>query len=286
MDRCRDANVSRYPQDRMPADFTGKAIMVTGAAAGIGRAAALEFATRGGSVALIDRNAEAGQDAAAEILRRGGVACFLHADVSSRPDSERCVAVVRERFGGIDVLVNNAGIQRYGTAADTPDEIWDEVMDVNLRGPFLMSRAAIPAMIARGGGAIIMVGSVQSLGAVGNSAAYVTSKHAVLGLARSIAVDFARDGIRCHCVCPAAIDTPMLQFGISQAADPARARETCENLHLFRRLGAPEEVAHVIGFLAGSDSSFMTGHPVLVDGGALTPIGGSSFLESGTGSRK
>jgi NAD(P)-dependent dehydrogenase (short-subunit alcohol dehydrogenase family) len=270
----------------MAADFTGKVVVITGAGNGIGRAAALEFAARGAAVAVIDRNRDAGQQTAAEIARAHGTACFQGADVSSRADVERCVATIGAELGGIDVLVNNAGIQRYGTAADTTDEIWDEVMNVNLRSAFLMSRAAIPEIIRRGGGAIVMVGSVQSLGAAGNSAAYVTSKHAVLGLVRSIAADFARNGIRCHCVCPGAIDTPMLQFGISQAADPDRARQTCENVHLFRRLGTPEEVARVIVFLASDDSSFMTGQPVLVDGGLMTPVGGTSFLDSGTGSRK
>jgi NAD(P)-dependent dehydrogenase (short-subunit alcohol dehydrogenase family) len=270
----------------MATDFADKVVVITGAGTGIGRATALEFAGRAAAVAVVDRNRDTGQRTAEDIAHAGGNARFVEADVSARADVERSVAAVTAAFGGIDVLVNNAGIQRYGTAADTSDDIWDEVMNMNLRSAFLMSRAAIPHIVSRGGGAIIMVGSVQSLGAVGNSAAYVTSKHALLGLVRSIAVDFARDQLRCHCVCPGAIDTPMLQFGISQAADPVKARQTCENVHLFRRLGTPEEVARVIVFLSTSDSSFMTGQPILVDGGLMAPVGGTSFLDSGTGSRK
>ena len=158
-------------------------------------------------------------------------------------------------------------------------------MAVNVTGPFLMARATLPHLIERGGGSVIIVGSVQSLGGVTNSTAYVTSKHAALGLVRSIALDFAPKGIRAHCVCPGAIDTPMLRWAASMSPDPAKVIETCERLHLFRRLGTAAEVARVIAFLASDDASFMTGQPILVDGGCMVPIGGTSFIERGTGSQ-
>ena len=126
---------------------------------------------------------------------------------------------------------------------------------------------------------------MQSLGGVTNSTAYVTSKHAALGLVRSIALDFAPKGIRAHCVCPGAIDTPMLRWAASISPDPAKVIEACEKLHLFRRLGTAAEVARVIAFLASDDASFMTGQPVLVDGGCMVPIGGASFIEGGQGAR-
>jgi NAD(P)-dependent dehydrogenase (short-subunit alcohol dehydrogenase family) len=239
------------------------------------------FAEAGAAVALVDCNAETGREAAGAIAAAGARSVFVHADVSSRADAERAVATARDTFGGIDVLVNNAGILRYGTAADTSDEIWDQVMGVNVRAVFLMCRAALPALIARGGGAIVTVGSVQSLGTVANSAAYITSKHAVLGLVRSIATDFARHGIRSNCVCPGAIDTPMQHWGVAQARDPEAALRANAAIHLLRRLGSPDEVARVILFLAGSGSSFMTGQAVCVDGGAMLPVGGASLVHGG-----
>ena len=180
------------------------------------------------------------------------------------------------------MLAHSAGIQRYGTATTTSEEQWEEVRSVNLTSAFLMSQHVLPGMIEEGG-AIILVGSVQSVGAFGNSAAYVTSKHAMLGLARSIALDFARSGVRCYCVCPGAIDTPMLRASAALDADPAGVLRACERLHLFKRLGQPDEVARVITFLASSDASSMTGTAIMVDGGCMVPIGGDAFNEEGTG---
>jgi NAD(P)-dependent dehydrogenase (short-subunit alcohol dehydrogenase family) len=208
---------------------------------------------------------------------------FFPADVSNGQDAAAAVNAVHRAFGALTVLAHSAGIQRYGTAVSTSDEVWNEVLAVNVTSAFLMSRHVLPRMIESGGGAIILVGSVQSAGAVGNSAAYVTSKHALLGLARSIALDFARSGVRCYCVCPGAIDTPMLRASAALDPDPAAVLRGCERLHLFNRLGQPEEVARVIAFLASQDASFMTGTAVMVDGGCMVPIGGAAFHEQGTG---
>jgi NAD(P)-dependent dehydrogenase (short-subunit alcohol dehydrogenase family) len=268
----------------MTSQFADKVVIVTGAGSGIGRATAQEFASRGAAVAAVDRHAPTAANTVASIVAENGRAEAFDVDVSNAAEVSHMVAVIAQKFGGIDVLVNNAGIQRYGSAVTTTDDVWHEIMAVNVSGAFFMSRAAIPFIAERGGGSVIVVGSVQSLGAVANSVAYVTSKHAVLGLVRSIAIDFAAQGIRAHCVCPGAIDTPMLHWGASLSSDPAKVIETCERLHLFRRLGTPAEVARVIAFLASPDASFMTGQPVLVDGGCMTPIGGASFIESGTGS--
>lgn len=255
---------------------------VTGGASGIGEATAREFARLGATVAVIDRDTDNGERVAAE-ASAGGTARFFAADVSDAYNVAATVERVRQVFGPITVLAHSAGIQRYGTAITTSDEVWNEVLAVNLTSAFLMSRHVLPGMIEAGGGAIIHVGSVQSVGAVGNSAAYVTSKHALLGLARSIALDFARSGVRCYCVCPGAIDTPMLRASAELDADPAGVLRACERLHLFKRLGQPEEVARVIAFLASSDASFMTGTAVMVDGGCMVPIGGDAFNEEGTG---
>ncbi len=236
-------------------------------------------------MALADRK-RSGADLAAELIRTaGGRAEVFELDVSDASAVEQATTEIASRFGGIDVLAHAAGIQRYGTAITTSDEVWAETIAVNVTGAFLMSRAVIPRIIERGGGSVIIVGSVQSLGAAVNAAAYVTSKHAALGLVRSIAIDFAKQGIRAHCVCPGAIDTPMLRWAASLAPEPEKVIDACEKLHLVQRLGTPEEVARVIAFLASEESSFMTGHPVLVDGGCMVPIGGASFIESGTGSQ-
>jgi len=265
-------------------EFDNRVAIITGGASGIGEATVREFASRRAAVAIVDRNLQAGERLAAEVSSRGSRAGFFPADVSNREDVGRVVEEIAGRFSGIDVLVNNAGIQRYGTVITTEEAMWDEVMSVNLKGAFLMSKFALPHMIRRGGGVVVNIGSVQSVTAVGNSVAYVTSKHGLLGLTRGMAVDHARDNIRVHCVCPGAIDTPLLRWAASQSADPQQVLETCERVHLIQRLGRPEEVARVIAFLASGEASFMTGNPIMVEGGLLAPTGGTSFQESGTGS--
>jgi NAD(P)-dependent dehydrogenase (short-subunit alcohol dehydrogenase family) len=269
----------------MSKQFDGKVVIATGAASGIGRATAEEFARRGAAVAAVDRNRATLDEVVAAIAAQGGSARSFPLDITDAQAVEQTVAEVAREFGGVDVLAHSAGIQRYGTAASTTDEVWNETIAVNVTGAFLMSRAAIPRIIERGGGSVIIVGSVQSLGAAVNAAAYVTSKHAALGLVRSIALDFASKGIRAHCICPGAIDTPMLRWAAHLAPDPAKVIKTCEDLHLVKRLGKPEEVAKVIAFLASEEASFMTGQPVLVDGGCMVPIGGAAFAEGGTGSQ-
>jgi NAD(P)-dependent dehydrogenase (short-subunit alcohol dehydrogenase family) len=265
-------------------DFMGKVAIVTGGGAGIGQATAREFAARHAAVAIVDRDAKTGQETAAEIRGRGGAAEFFPLDISKAAEVARTIPQIVARFGGIDILVNNAGIQRYGTVTTTAEEVWDEVMNVNLKGAFLMSKHAIPEMLKRGGGAIVVTGSVQSRGALGNSVAYVTSKHALLGLTRAMALDHARENIRVNCVCPGAIDTPMLRWSASLDPHPEKVLEACNRLHPVGRMGQAEEVARLIVFLASDLASFITGESVAVDGGLLIAIGGTSFQESGTGS--
>lgn len=199
---------------------------------------------------------------------------YFQADVSSRSEVERLIPKIVERLGGIDVLVNNAGIQRYGAATTTTEEQWDEVLSVNLKSAFLMSKYVIPEMIKRGGGAIVMTGSVQSLTAQRNSLAYVVSKHGILGLTRSLALDYGNQNIRANCVLPGAIDTPMLRWAASLDDDPEKVLAACHRLHIRGKMGLPEEVARVIVFLASDLASFVTGAAYTVDGGLLVPAGG------------
>jgi NAD(P)-dependent dehydrogenase (short-subunit alcohol dehydrogenase family) len=267
-------------------DFANKTVVVTGGSSGIGQACCFEFASLRAAVAIVDRDEEAGRETERRITGKGGTAGFFSTDVSSDVQAQECVRNVVDRFGGVDVLVNNAGIQRYGTATTTSETEWDDVLDVNLKGAFLMARYAIPELIRRGGGAIVNTASVQSVTAQRNSLAYVVSKHGLLGLTRCLAVDYAKEKIRANCVMPGAIDTPMLRWAASLDEHPEKVLEACNRLHALGRMGTPDEVARVIAFLASDDASFVTGAALAVDGGLLTPTGGMMFQESGTGTKK
>ncbi len=267
----------------MNLDFKKKVVVVTGAAKGIGEACARLFAQLGGTVALLDRDDEAGKRTTESIEKSGGAAKFFACDVSKAKEVENAVGEVRKQLGGIDVLVSNAGIQEYGDVVSTTEELWDKVMNVNLKSCFLVSKNVVPSMLERGGGAIVVIGSVQSMSAIGNSAAYVTAKHGLLGLVRAMALDYAAKGIRVNCVCPGAIDTPMLRWAANLDPNPQKVIETCDRMHPLGRIGKPEEVAKAVAYLASSWASFVTGAALLVDGGMLVPAGGMGFQESGTG---
>lgn len=264
-------------------DFTNKVIVVTGGASGIGQATAREFAARHGAVAIFDRNDRAGRETTEALRQAGHTAEYFPVDLGVSAQVERAVEQAAARLGGIDILANVAGIQRYGTAITTSEAEWDETMNANVRSAFLASKYAIPHMVRRGGGAIVIVGSVQSMTAQRNSMAYVVSKHALLGLTRSMALDFAAHNIRVNCVCPGAIDTPLLRWAASLDEHPERVVEACEKLSIFGRMGLPEEIARVIAFLASDLASFISGTAIAADGGLLTPTGGTMSQESGTG---
>jgi len=267
-------------------NFKGRVAVVTGGGSGIGKACAQEFVQNNAAVALVDRDAKAGEITAAELKRQGGRAEFFQVDVASRSEVEKLIPKIVSAFGGIDILVNNAGIQRYGTVTTISEDEWDEVMNINLKGAFLMSRSVIPQMIERGGGSIVITGSVQSVAAQRNSVHYVVSKHGLLGLTRCLALDYGKQNIRANCVLPGAIDTPMLRWAANLDSHPEKVLESCDRVHVRGKMGQPEEVAHVIVFLASDQASFMTGSAVMVEGGLLVPVGGMAFQESGTGSTK
>ncbi len=267
-------------------DFKGKVVVVTGAGSGIGEACVREFAQRHAAVAMVDCKPGAGEKTVSDLRRAGALVEPFLADVSSRADVERLIPEITARLGGIDVLVNNAGIQRYGNATTTSEEEWDEVMDINLKSAFLVSKYAIPEMLKRGGGAIVMTGSVQSVVAQRNSVAYVVSKHGMLGLARSIALDYGKQNIRANCVLPGAVDTPLLRWAVSLDPEPEKVMANCDRMHIRGKMGRPEEVARVIVFLASDLASFVTGAAYAVDGGMLVPAGGMASQESGTGAKK
>lgn len=261
----------------------GKVAVVTGGAAGIGQASARKLCELGARVAILDRSVEAGQVTVAALEKSGYTATYLPCDVTVESEVKAAMAAIVAHYGALHILVSNAGIQRYGDVVTTTPEIWNETMDVHVKGCFHVTKYAIPAMLASGGGAIVIVASVQSFTAINNSVAYVAAKHALLGITRAIALDFATRNIRANCVCPGAVDTPMLRATADRTGFPEKMLESIGRMHALGRIGRPQEVANAIAFLASDEASFITGASLLVDGGLLVPTGGMGFQESGIG---
>jgi NAD(P)-dependent dehydrogenase (short-subunit alcohol dehydrogenase family) len=254
--------------------FDEKAIVVTGGALGIGRAVCELLAERGAAVAIFDWDADAGSAACDEINKNGGRAIFSKVDVSDPTLVNNAVDSAAATFGRIDSLVVSAGIQRYGTALSTSDDQWDEVLGVNLKGAWYAARAVIPHLRRSNGGTIVNVSSVQALASQQNVLAYTVSKHGLLGLTRSMAMDFAKENIRANAVCPGTVDTPMLKWAASLDPNPQSVYDACSQMHPLGRIAQPREIAQVVAFLAHENSSFVTGAVWTVDGGLLTQIGG------------
>ncbi|MGH9616375.1 MAG: SDR family NAD(P)-dependent oxidoreductase [Acidobacteriaceae bacterium] len=261
----------------------GKMAVVTGGASGIGRATAQKLCELGASVAILDRNAESAR-ATVEALRQAGHEASYHpCNVTLESEVKSAMEAAVQQHGGLNILVSNAGIQRYGDVVSTSSKLWDETMDVHVKGCFHATKYALPAMIASGGGAVVVVSSVQSFTAINNSAAYVAAKHALMGITRSIALDFASRNIRANCVCPGSVDTPMLRETAEMTGSPEKMLAALGRMHALGRIGRPEEVANAIAFLASDAASFITGTSLIVDGGLLVPTGGMGFQESGIG---
>jgi len=255
--------------------FDGKAVIVTGGALGIGQATCQILAERGASVAIFDLDEHAGIETCKGIAKGNGKAIFEKVNVSDFVAVEAATKKAASVFGRIDSLVVSAGIQRYGTATSTTYEQWDEVLGVNLRGAWNAAKAVIPHLLTSGGGTIVNVSSVQALASQQNVLAYTVSKHGLLGLTRSIAMDYAKQNIRANAVCPGTVDTPMLEWAASLDPNPESVYEACRQMHPIGRIATPREIAEVVAFLAHESSSFVTGAVWTVDGGLLTQIGGA-----------
>jgi NAD(P)-dependent dehydrogenase (short-subunit alcohol dehydrogenase family) len=247
--------------------FDDKVAIVTGGASGIGAACVELLAARGARVAVLDVNEAAS----------GPRTQFLRVDVADGAQVTRAIDDIHARWGQIDILVGSAGIQRYGTATTTSEDEWARVLEVNLTGAWHAARACLRHMTR--GGAIVNVSSVQGLATQRNVCAYSVSKHALIGLTRSIAVDFAASGIRANAVCPGSVDTPMLRWTASLDPEPSAVFDACRTMHPLGRIAGPVEIAEVICFLAHERASFVTGSVYTVDGGLLSILGGAPRTE-------
>lgn len=244
-----------------------KVALVTGGTSGIGEATAVLFASEGAEVAITGRNEQRGAAVVKRVEQHGGHAAFFHADVSVASDCQRAVEDTVRAFGRLDILFNNAGVFYAQTALECSEREWDEQIDVNLKGTFLMSKFALPGMIAQGGGIIINNSSGWGIVGGDHAVAYCASKGGVVLMTKAMAIDHGRQGIRVNCVCPGDVETPML---------PADAKlrgmkwedyiAGCANRPLGR-VGTVEEIAKAVLFLASEESSFMTGAALVVDGG-------------------
>ena len=245
----------------------GKVCIVTGGGSGIGRATCLLFAKEGASVAVADKRREAAEAVAAECEAKGAQAIAIAGDVAKDADAKRMVGETVQKFGRLDVLVNNAGYGFAGTVVDTDEQAWDDLMAVNVRGVYLCSKHAIPAMAKNGCGAIVNTASVVAAVGIRNRAAYCASKGAVAALTRAIAIDHVAEGIRCNAVAPGTIDTPYFDEILRKSPVAADSRKALEARQLLGRLGTPEEIAAGILFLASDESRFATGTILTIDGG-------------------
>ncbi|WP_433467709.1 SDR family NAD(P)-dependent oxidoreductase [Spirillospora sp. CA-128828] len=253
-------------------EFEGRVAVVTGGSLGIGRAVVERLARDGAAVVFCGLGEDEVRRAEEELRADGLEVTGVQADVTDAARMDDLVGTAVSRHGGLDVVVTCAGVQRYGTVEETSEELWDEVLGVNVKGVFLACRAAVPELRRRGGGTIVTMSSVQAFVSQDRVAAYSASKAAINALTRAMALDHAADGIRANVVCPGSVDTPMLRWAAdlfrgetgqdAQVAEWGRA-------HPLGRVATAAEVAEVVAFLAGPRSSFVTGAEHRVDGGLL-----------------
>lgn len=243
--------------------------LVTGGGSGIGLAIARRFASDGARVAILEQNVESGCEAALQIRSAGGICEFFACDVSRESDVARAVGQTAAAFGGVDHLVNNAGIVLVKPLQETTVEEWDRVMDVNLKSIFLLSKHCLPLLRRRSGGSIVNIGSVSSFVGQKHTPAYVASKGAVAMLTKTLALDFAEYGIRVNCVCPGITDTPMLRHHLNTTPDPDQTLlERCNRVPLGRALTGAD-IASAVSYLCSAESAGITGTTLVVDAGYL-----------------
>jgi NAD(P)-dependent dehydrogenase (short-subunit alcohol dehydrogenase family) len=255
----------------MDGRFAGKVVAITGGAGGIGRATAVRFAAEGASIVVIDLPDSPLDESVKAVQDAGGVALPIGADVSKTTEVERYVNESIQRLGGIDYFFNNAGIEGFvGSLVEYPEDMFDRLLAVNVKGVWLGMKYVGPAMRGRGGGAIVNTASVAGLRATANLIAYGASKHAVIGMTKSAAVEFARDQVRVNAICPSPIETRMMRSierGINADMPDAVKQQMAARIPLGR-YGEPEEIAALVAFLCSDDASFITGGIYTIDGGS------------------
>ncbi len=244
-----------------------KITLVTGAGSGIGAAIAETFARAGAHVFVADRDATGGQATVDRIKATKGSAEFLALDVTSEEDCARACQTAHAAFGRLEVLVNNAGIGHVGTILQTTAADLDRIYAVNVRGVFNVTKAFLPGMIERKSGVIINLASIGGIVAVRDRLAYCATKFAVVGLTKSIALDHAKQGIRCNCICPGRVETPFVTARLKEYPDPVAAYKEMASTQAIGRMANPEEIAAAALYLASDEASFMTGSEFVIDGG-------------------
>lgn len=262
--------------DRLVRDLDGKVAIVTGGTKGIGAANVKTLLEHGANVVFTGLEEELGESIVEELRRKGYTTSYVRADVTASEDIRRLVSTTVSEFGGLDILVNCAGIQRYGDVVETSESLWNEVIDTNLKSTFLAAKHAIPEFRKRGGGSIVNIASVQAFMCQPRVVAYAASKGGIVTLTKALAVDHAGENIRVNVVCPGSVDTPMLR----SAAELFKGEKTLDEMitlwgkmHPIQRVAYPEEIAEVVAFLVSPRASFITGAEIKVDGGLLSRLG-------------
>ncbi len=244
-------------------DLTGKVALVTGAGSGIGRAIAQRFAQAGALVHVADIDAVGGAETVALVTAAGGRAEFIALDVAD----EATAGALASRLGALDILVNNAGIGHVGTILQTTGADLDRLYRVNVRGVFNVTKAFLPAMLARRRGSVINIASIGGVMAVRDRFAYVTTKFAVVGITKQLALDHSAEGVRFNCICPGRVETPFVQARLKEYPDPAKAYREMSATQLIGRMGRPDEIAAAAHYLASDEAELVTGASLMADGG-------------------
>jgi NAD(P)-dependent dehydrogenase (short-subunit alcohol dehydrogenase family) len=251
--------------------FKNKTVIVTGGAKGIGAGCASVFYRDGANVSIIDVDEDSGREFADSL---GDRALFVKCDISKECQVKDAVKRTIGEFGSVDFLVNNAGIMNYAKVTTTTEDMWDSIMDVNVKGAFLCAKHSIPHMLEQKAGVVVNMSSTQAFHAQTNNATYVTSKSALLGLTRSIAVDYAPH-IRSVAICPGGVDTPLNREAFNQSPDPEKVRQETIDLHLVERMASQDEIGEMVAYVCSEKGSFINGHPIRIDGGIGIKLAGS-----------
>jgi NAD(P)-dependent dehydrogenase (short-subunit alcohol dehydrogenase family) len=247
-----------------------KVAIITGGTSGMGEGIAHLFAREGASVVVSGRNEKRGNDIAASIREEGGKALFVRADVTSAEEVENLVNAAVNEYGRVDILVPNAGLLGIGSVTEVSLETWHHTISSNLDGVFYLCRYGIPELIKQKGGVIVITASIAAYKGFPNHPAYCASKGALVALCRNLAIDYAQNNIRTNCICPGPVDTPLLWDSAKAFENPESVVQEVGRNNLIGRLGTSEDVAQTALFLAGNDSSWITGTAITLDGGIMT----------------